>query len=107
MWSAGAWQHAARRFPHRRHGEDAGRRGAGRDTRANRLRGLRRIRLSVLTDEITSPERQREADDRAAASLNIDFGAGEQFREAADLDVSVQDEPVRPTGVGQVARAPR
>ncbi|MGX8904743.1 recombinase family protein [Streptomyces netropsis] len=42
----------------------------------------------MLTDETTSPERQREADDIAAASLNIDFGEGDQLREAVDLDVS-------------------
>ncbi|WP_441246147.1 recombinase family protein [Kitasatospora sp. McL0602] len=38
----------------------------------------------MLTDETTSPERQREADDRAAAALGIDFGG----REAVDLGVS-------------------
>ncbi|GAA0345066.1 hypothetical protein GCM10010319_21650 [Streptomyces blastmyceticus] len=42
------------------------------------------MRLSVLTDETTSPERQREADDLAAAALGIDFDG----REAVDLDVS-------------------
>ncbi|MFH8593107.1 recombinase family protein [Streptomyces rimosus] len=52
------------------------------------LRGVRCVRLSVLTDETTSPERQREADDLAAAALNIDFGGGDQLREAVDLDVS-------------------
>ncbi|MER5304574.1 recombinase family protein [Streptomyces lasiicapitis] len=52
------------------------------------LRGVRCVRLSVLTDETTSPERQREADDIAAASLNISFGEGDQLREAVDLDVS-------------------
>ncbi|KOT56242.1 MULTISPECIES: recombinase family protein [Streptomyces] len=52
------------------------------------LRGVRCVRLSVLTDETTSPERQREADDTAAAALNIDFGDGDQLREAVDLDVS-------------------
>ncbi|MFE4291694.1 recombinase family protein [Streptomyces sp. NPDC056647] len=46
------------------------------------------MRLSVLTDETTSPERQREADDIAAAALGIDFGEGDQLREAVDLDVS-------------------
>ncbi|MEU1823892.1 recombinase family protein [Streptomyces abikoensis] len=49
-----------------------------------RLRGVRAVRLSVLTDETTSPERQREADDLAAAALGIDFDG----REAVDLDVS-------------------
>ncbi|MFD4833762.1 recombinase family protein [Streptomyces uncialis] len=52
------------------------------------LRGVRCVRLSVLTDETTSPERQREADDIAAAALSIDFGEGDQLREAVDLDVS-------------------
>lgn len=52
------------------------------------LRGVRAIRLSVLTDETTSPERQREADDIAAAALGIDFGEGDALREAVDLDVS-------------------
>lgn len=52
------------------------------------LRGVRCIRLSVRTDETTSPERQREADDIAAAALGIDFGEGEELREAVDLDVS-------------------
>ncbi len=52
------------------------------------LRGVRCVRLSVLTDETTSPERQREADDIAAASLNIEFGEGDALREAVDLDVS-------------------
>ncbi len=52
------------------------------------LRGVRVVRLSVLTDETTSPERQREADDIAAAELGIDFGEGDALREAVDLDVS-------------------
>ncbi|MFI8510429.1 recombinase family protein [Streptomyces sp. NPDC085460] len=52
------------------------------------LRGVRCVRLSVLTDETTSPERQREADDIAAAAHNISFGEGDQLREAVDLDVS-------------------
>lgn len=52
------------------------------------LRGVRAIRLSVLTDETTSPERQREADDLVAASLGIDCGEGDHLREAVDLDVS-------------------
>ncbi|MEU0845340.1 recombinase family protein [Streptomyces sp. NPDC005962] len=49
-----------------------------------RLRGVRAVRLSVHTDETTSPERQRDADDRAAEALGIDFDG----REAVDLDVS-------------------
>ncbi|WP_229848376.1 recombinase family protein [Streptomyces melanogenes] len=52
------------------------------------LRGVRCIRLSVRTDETTSPERQRESDDQAAAALGIDFGEGDALREAVDLDVS-------------------
>ncbi|MDH6624624.1 hypothetical protein M2271_002428 [Streptomyces sp. LBL] len=52
------------------------------------LRGVRCVRLSVLTDETTSPERQREPDDIAAAALGIDFGEGDALREAVDLDVS-------------------
>ncbi|MEU8619925.1 recombinase family protein [Streptomyces sp. NPDC048623] len=52
------------------------------------LRGVRCVRLSVLTDETTSPERQREADDIAAATHNISFGEGDTLREAVDLDVS-------------------
>ncbi|MFB6908064.1 recombinase family protein [Streptomyces bacillaris] len=55
---------------------------------ARPLRGVRCIRLSVLTDETTSPERQREADDKIAAELGIDFGSGDALREAVDLDVS-------------------
>ncbi|MFT9479601.1 hypothetical protein [Streptomyces sp. 11-1-2] len=42
----------------------------------------------MRTDETTSPERQREADDIAAAALGIDFGRGGGVREAVDLDVS-------------------
>uniref|UniRef100_A0AAU2V9M5 Recombinase family protein n=1 Tax=Streptomyces sp. NBC_00003 TaxID=2903608 RepID=A0AAU2V9M5_9ACTN len=49
---------------------------------------MRCVRLSVRTDETTSPERQREADDIAAAALGIEFGEGEALREAVDLDVS-------------------
>ncbi|WNF26417.1 recombinase family protein [Streptomyces sp. C11-1] len=55
---------------------------------AETLRGVRCIRLSVLTDETTSPERQREADDLTTAAHNISFGEGDQLREAVDLDVS-------------------
>lgn len=55
---------------------------------AETLRGVRCVRLSVFTDETTSPDRQREADDLAAAAHNINFGEGDQIREAVDLDVS-------------------
>ncbi|MFF1684525.1 MULTISPECIES: recombinase family protein [unclassified Streptomyces] len=52
------------------------------------LRGLRAIRLSVLTDSTTSIDRQREATDKSAAALDLDFGEGDGLREAVDLDVS-------------------
>ncbi|MER8099985.1 recombinase family protein [Kitasatospora sp. NPDC094016] len=55
---------------------------------SGRLRGVSAIRLSVLTDETTSPERQREANERAAEMLNISFGEDDERREAVDLDVS-------------------
>jgi DNA invertase Pin-like site-specific DNA recombinase len=48
------------------------------------LRGVSALRLSVLTDETTSPERQREANRGAAAALSIDLAD----REAVDLGVS-------------------
>ncbi|GHJ28765.1 hypothetical protein TPA0910_31980 [Streptomyces hygroscopicus subsp. sporocinereus] len=48
------------------------------------LRGVSALRLSVLTDETTSPERQREANARVAADLGIDLGD----REAVDPGVS-------------------
>ncbi|QNE73988.1 recombinase family protein [Streptomyces finlayi] len=48
------------------------------------LRGLSVLRLSVLTDETTSPERQRDANHLAAGALNIDLAG----REAVDLGVS-------------------
>ncbi|MEU8791548.1 recombinase family protein [Streptomyces sp. NPDC048643] len=48
------------------------------------LRGLSVLRLSVMTDETTSPERQRGANHEVGAALNIDFGD----REAVDLGVS-------------------
>ncbi|QDO26093.1 recombinase family protein [Streptomyces sp. S1A1-8] len=48
------------------------------------LRGVSALRLSVLTDETTSPERQREANRGAAASLGINLAD----REAVDLGVS-------------------
>ncbi|MFK4145337.1 recombinase family protein [Streptomyces sp. NPDC004065] len=54
------------------------------DTFRPALRGLSAVRLSVLTDETTSPERQRAANEEAAASLGIDLGD----REAVDLGVS-------------------
>ncbi|WP_406719335.1 recombinase family protein [Streptomyces althioticus] len=49
------------------------------------LRGLCCLRLSVLTDETTSPERQREANRAAAAALGIALSPD---REAVDLGVS-------------------
>jgi DNA invertase Pin-like site-specific DNA recombinase len=48
------------------------------------LRGVSALRLSVLTDETTSPPRQREANRGAAAALGIDLAD----REAVDLGVS-------------------
>ncbi|WP_308303799.1 hypothetical protein [Streptomyces sp. CB02959] len=41
--------------------------------------------MSVRTDETTSPERQREADDIAAAALGIDFGEGDGLRESQSI----------------------
>ncbi|MFD5900851.1 recombinase family protein [Streptomyces microflavus] len=61
---------------------------AGSVFQTETLRGVRCVRLSVLTDETTSPERQRDADDAIAAELNISFGEGDALREAVDLDVS-------------------
>ncbi|WP_458085849.1 recombinase family protein [Streptomyces malaysiensis] len=52
------------------------------------LRGLRAIRLSVLTDSSTSVQRQRESTDREATAMGISFGEGDALREAVDLDVS-------------------
>lgn len=48
------------------------------------LRGLSVLRLSVMSDETTSPERQRAANQGAASALGIDLGD----REAVDLGVS-------------------
>ncbi|MEU0739351.1 recombinase family protein [Streptomyces sp. NPDC006134] len=48
------------------------------------LRGVSCLRLSVLTDETTSPERQRAANQGSAAALGIDLAD----REAVDLGVS-------------------
>lgn len=48
------------------------------------LRGLSVLRLSVRTDETTSPERQRGANHDSARALGIDLGD----REAVDLGVS-------------------
>ncbi|MEU7468922.1 recombinase family protein [Streptomyces sp. NPDC044984] len=47
------------------------------------LRALSAIRLSVLTDETTSPARQREANEQAAAHIGAEI-----IGEAEDLDVS-------------------
>ncbi|MEW2454387.1 recombinase family protein [Streptomyces albus] len=51
---------------------------------STQLRGVSCLRLSVMRDETTSPERQRAANDSAAASLGIDLAD----REAVDLGVS-------------------
>jgi DNA invertase Pin-like site-specific DNA recombinase len=48
------------------------------------LRGVSCLRLSVLTDETTSPERQQGANEGAAAALGIDLAD----RKAVDLGVS-------------------
>lgn len=64
-------------------GEQSSRSHAGMES-TTRLRGVRAVRLSVLTDETTSPERQRDACEGAAAALGIDLDG----REAVDLDVS-------------------
>ncbi|MFE7519791.1 recombinase family protein [Streptomyces halstedii] len=48
------------------------------------MRGLSVLRLSVLTDETTSPERQRAANRDAGSALGIDLSD----REAVDLGVS-------------------
>ncbi|MGW8884731.1 recombinase family protein [Streptomyces sp. NPDC055749] len=61
---------------------------AGTVFQTETLRGVRCVRLSVLTDETTSPDRQREADDKIAAELGVSFGEGDGLREAVDLDVS-------------------
>ncbi|MGW1900916.1 recombinase family protein [Streptomyces hirsutus] len=55
------------------------------DTFRPALRGLSAVRLSVLTDETTSPERQRAANEEAARSLGIELSPD---REAVDLGVS-------------------
>ncbi|MFE4514434.1 recombinase family protein [Kitasatospora sp. NPDC056783] len=55
---------------------------------AETLRGVRCVRLSVLTDETTSPERQRDACNHVAGELRVSFGEGDTLREAVDLDVS-------------------
>ncbi|MET8125709.1 recombinase family protein [Streptomyces sp. NPDC005231] len=67
------------------------------------LRGLRVIRLSVLTDETTSPERQRAAVDSAAAALNIDCAD----RDAVDLGVSAsRTTPFERPELGEWLRRP-
>ncbi|MFE9026240.1 recombinase family protein [Streptomyces iakyrus] len=48
------------------------------------LRGVSALRLSVMTDETTSPERQRAANHISAQALGIDLGD----REAVDLGIS-------------------
>ncbi|MFJ9318791.1 recombinase family protein [Streptomyces globisporus] len=63
--------------------------GARHSTRSHRrmnssLRGVSCLRLSVLTDETTSPERQTAANEGAASALNIDLAD----RQAVDLGVS-------------------
>ncbi|MFF3447663.1 recombinase family protein [Streptomyces sp. NPDC002667] len=55
-----------------------------RNAVTNQLRGVSVLRLSVMTDETTSPERQRTANHSAADALSIDL----TDREAVDLGVS-------------------
>ncbi|MGP4088352.1 recombinase family protein [Streptomyces sp. KR55] len=62
----------------------AGQHSTHSQTGMRTLRGLSAIRLSVLTDETTSPERQRAANAAAAAEYGIDLAD----REAVDLGVS-------------------
>ncbi|MFE1763114.1 recombinase family protein [Streptomyces angustmyceticus] len=52
--------------------------------RTGALRGVSCLRLSVLTDETTSPERQQGANEGAACALGIDLAD----RKAVDLGVS-------------------
>ncbi|GGX12636.1 integrase [Streptomyces chartreusis] len=69
----------------------------------SQLRGVSALRLSVLTDETTSPERQREANQGAAASLGIDLAD----REAVDLGVSAsKTTPFERPGLGAWLRRP-
>ncbi|MGW6895769.1 recombinase family protein [Streptomyces sp. NPDC054919] len=67
------------------------------------LRGVRVIRLSVLTDETTSPERQRAAVDGAASALNIDCAD----RNAIDLGISAsRTTPFQRPGLGDWLKRP-
>ncbi|WP_371796035.1 recombinase family protein [Streptomyces sp. NBC_01718] len=67
------------------------------------LRGVRVIRLSVLTDETTSPERQRAAIDSAAEFMGIDCAD----RNAIDLGISAsRTTPFERPGLGDWLRRP-
>jgi len=67
------------------------------------LRGLSVLRLSVLTDETTSPERQRGANQDAAGALSIDLAD----REAVDLGVSAsKTTPFERPELGEWLRRP-
>ncbi|MET7843993.1 recombinase family protein [Streptomyces sp. NPDC005356] len=67
------------------------------------LRGVSCLRLSVRTDETTSPERQRAANHGAASSLGIDLGD----REAVDLGVSAsKTTPFERPELGEWLRRP-
>ncbi|MFJ4529041.1 recombinase family protein [Streptomyces nigrescens] len=67
------------------------------------LRGVSVRRLSVLTDETTSPQRQQEANQRVAAELGIDLAG----REAEDLDVSAsKTNPFQRPKLGEWLRRP-
>lgn len=72
-------------------------------TTIDTLRGVSALRLSVLTDETTSPERQRKANRDAAAALGIDLGD----REAVDLGVSAsKTRPFERPELGEWLRRP-
>ncbi|WP_223188639.1 recombinase family protein [Streptomyces sp. TRM68416] len=64
-------------------GRQSTRQVRGVNPNADQPRAVSAIRLSVATDETTSPARQREANERAAASLGAVI-----VGEAEDLDVS-------------------
>ncbi|WP_093838574.1 recombinase family protein [Streptomyces aidingensis] len=73
------------------------------DTQTTQLRGVSALRLSVLTDETTSPERQRDANRRAAAALGFDLAD----REAVDLGVSAsKTTPFQRSGLGAWLKRP-
>jgi DNA invertase Pin-like site-specific DNA recombinase len=73
------------------------------DSMTTTLRGVSALRLSVLTDETTSPERQRAANHAAASEMGIDLGD----REAVDLGVSAsKTTPFERPELGEWLRRP-